>query len=106
MKGVEIRLQHRDGVAVIKVLGELDYSNVEKLEFEIKRRWEKVIEIDFGNMRFIDSSGVGMLLNQARRLHKQGRTLRIVNIPDFIRENLEIIGYFQVMECLERNKNI
>ena len=103
---MEIKLQQRDGVAVIKVLGELDYSNVEKLKFEIQRRWEKVIEIDLQDLRFMDSSGAGMLLNQARQLHKQGRTLRIVRIPDFIREGLEIIGFFQVLEILERNKNI
>ncbi|HBT20005.1 MAG TPA: anti-sigma factor antagonist [Peptococcaceae bacterium] len=102
---MEIRLQQKDGVAIIKVLGELDYSNVEELQFEIQRCKEKVIEIDLQELQFMDSSGSGMLLNQARKLHEQGRILRIVRIPDHIKEGLEIIGFFKVLEVLESKSN-
>jgi len=46
-----------------------------------------------------------MLLNQARHLYKQGRALKIVRVPDHIREDLEVIGFFRVMALLETNPN-
>ncbi|NHM26148.1 STAS domain-containing protein [Desulfofundulus sp. TPOSR] len=105
MKGVEIRVRQKKEMVILEVEGELDFSNVEQLQQEIQRRTEEVVEIDLQGLRFIDSSGVGMLLSQVRHLYKQGRTLRIVRIPDFIREDLEVIGFFQVLEALKTNPN-
>ncbi|MDI6711268.1 MAG: STAS domain-containing protein [Bacillota bacterium] len=102
---MEIRVRQKKGMAVLEVEGELDFSNVEQLRQEIQRRPEEVVEIDLHGLRFIDSSGAGMLLSQARELYRQGRTLRIVRIPDLIREDLEVIGFFRVLEVLENNPN-
>ncbi|GAV21494.1 anti-sigma factor antagonist [Carboxydothermus pertinax] len=101
MKGVEIRVRQKKGMVILEVEGELDFSNVEQLQQEIQRRTEEVVEIDLKGLRFIDSSGVGMLLSQVRHMYKQGRTLRIVRIPELIREDLEVIGFFRVLEVLE-----
>jgi len=105
VKGVEIRARQQKGMAILEVEGELDFSNVEQLQQEIQRRPEEVVEIDLQGLRFIDSSGAGMLLSQARHLYRQGRTMRIVRIPDLIREDLEVIGFFRVLEVIETNPN-
>lgn len=102
---MEIRVRQKNGTAILEVEGELDFSNVEQLQEEIQLRPEQVVEIDLQGLRFIDSSGAGMLLSQARHLYKQGRTLRIVRIPDQIREDLEVIGFFRVLELLETKPN-
>ncbi|ADL08285.1 anti-anti-sigma factor [Thermosediminibacter oceani DSM 16646] len=102
---MEIRVRQQKGMAILEVEGELDFSNVDQLQQEIQRRPEGVVEIDLQGLRFIDSSGAGMLLNQARHFFSKGRTLKIVNIPDLIREDLEVIGFFQVMEALKANPN-
>lgn len=102
---MEIKVRQNEGMVTLEVEGELDFSNVEQLQEEIQRRTEEVVEIDLQGLRFIDSSGAGMLLSQARHLYKQGRTLRIVRIPELIREDLEMIGFFRVLEVLEANPN-
>lgn len=102
---MEINIRQQKGMAILVVKGELDFSNVEQLQQEIQRRSEEVVEVDLRGLQFIDSSGAGMLLSQARHLYRQGRTLRIVRIPDFIREDLEVIGFFQVLEVLKTNPN-
>lgn len=98
---VEIKVRQQEGVTALEVDGELDFSNVEELQREIQRQSVKLLEVDLQGIRFIDSSGVGMLLSQARLLNQQGRTLRIVGIPDHIKEDLEVIGFFRVLEVLE-----
>ncbi|MBF7084010.1 STAS domain-containing protein [Desulfallas sp. Bu1-1] len=103
MTGVEINIRQKKGMVSLMVKGELDFSNVDQLQQEIQRRSEEVVEVDLRGLQFIDSSGAGMLLSQARLLYKQGRTLRIVNIPGLIREDLEVIGFFRVLEVLGIN---
>lgn len=98
---VEIKVRQQKGITALQVDGELDYSNVEELQREIQRQPVELVEIDLQEIRFIDSSGVGMLLSQAGIFNKQGRTLRIVGIPDHIKEDLEVIGFFRVLEVLE-----
>ncbi|MBZ4653640.1 MAG: anti-anti-sigma factor [Peptococcaceae bacterium] len=102
---MEIRIYQKEGMAVLELEGEMDFSNVEQFQQEIQRRPEEVVEVDLQGLRFIDSSGVGMLLSQARYLHRQGRTLRFVRIPGLIREDLELIGFFRVLEALETNSH-
>lgn len=102
---MEIRVRQKNGTAVLEVEGELDFSNVERLQQEIQLRPEEVVEVDLQGLRFIDSSGAGMLLSQARHLYKQGRALKIVRVPDHIREDLEVIGFFRVLALLETNPN-
>ncbi|WP_034421151.1 STAS domain-containing protein [Thermanaerosceptrum fracticalcis] len=102
---MEIRVRQEKGMASLEVEGELDFSNVELLQREIQRLPEEVVEVDLQGLQFIDSSGVGMLLSQARIFYKQGRTLRIVRIPSHIQEDLEVIGFFRVLEVLETKPN-
>jgi len=102
---VEIRVRQQKGMATLEVEGELDFSNVEQLQREIQRRPEEVVEVDLQELRFIDSSGMGMLLSQARLFYRQGRILRFVRIPNFIQEDLEVIGFFRVLEVLETKPN-
>ncbi|MFZ5944666.1 MAG: STAS domain-containing protein [Bacillota bacterium] len=98
---MEIKVRQQEGKTALDLNGELDFSNVEELQREIQRQPVKLVEVDLQGIRFIDSSGVGMLLSQARLLNKQGRTLRIVGIPDYIKEDLEVIGFFRVLEVLD-----
>jgi anti-anti-sigma factor len=98
---VEIKVRQQEGVTVLQVDGELDFSNVEQLQQEIQCQPEELVDVDLQGIRFIDSSGVGMLLSQARLFYKQGRTLRIVRIPGHIKEDLEVIGFFRVLVVLE-----
>lgn len=59
-----------------------------------------MLEVNLSDLTFLDSSGVGALLNGARELASQGRTLKVTNIPGEIRESMELIGFFQVMDAL------
>ncbi|MFZ5649128.1 MAG: STAS domain-containing protein [Bacillota bacterium] len=89
LKGCWRVRQHKE-MAALEVVGEQDFSDVEQLQREIQRRSEEVVEVDLQGLRFIDSSGAGMLLSQARLFHRQGRTLKIVRIPSLIQEDLEV----------------
>ncbi|MDK2894550.1 MAG: hypothetical protein PWQ98_676 [Moorella sp. (in: firmicutes)] len=98
---MEIRVNKEKEKATLLVAGELDYSNVAQLQQEIERQEAPVVEVVLKELQFMDSSGAGMLLNQARLLSQQNRVLKITHIPANIRHDLEIIGFFRVLETLK-----
>lgn len=97
---MEVKVREDKNKAILEVVGELDFSNIEYLRQEIMRQQAKNLEIDLSKLKFMDSSGAGLLLTQARELSLKGRTLQITHIPEEIRESLELIGFFQVMATL------
>ena len=59
-----------------------DVSGVREFKVLLAQHWDKRIEtvaLDFSNVRFIDSSGIGALLGVRKRLNNDLNPLVIVN---------------------------
>jgi anti-sigma B factor antagonist len=57
---------------------------------------EKVVsttKVDFGELRYISSAGLGILLSTQKRLRDSGHTLQIVNMTPHIRDIFSIAGF-------------
>ena len=89
---MEVRVNTEKDKTVLRVAGELDFSNIDLLQQEIGRQETETIEIDCGDLQFMDSSGAGMLLSVARYLNLQNRVLKITRIPEPIRHDLEFLS--------------
>jgi anti-sigma B factor antagonist len=50
------------------------------------------VELDFGAVSFLDSSGIGALVAQQTRLRKAGHRLRLLRIQDAPCRSLETLG--------------
>ncbi|MBE3580307.1 MAG: STAS domain-containing protein [Thermoanaerobacteraceae bacterium] len=98
---LQIRVNKERGKTTLVVAGELDYSNIAQLQEEIERQEAPRVEVNLKDLQFMDSSGAGMLLHQARLLRSQNRILEITHIPANISHDLEIIGFFRVLETLQ-----
>jgi anti-anti-sigma factor len=73
--------EQREGTNVVLCLnGELDILTASRLSSrvqEIVHRDAGDLIVDLGELRFIDSSGLHILLNAQRRLIRRGRRLRV-----------------------------
>jgi anti-anti-sigma factor len=52
----------------------------------------KNITLDFSKLDFIDSSGIGFILFESKKLMDQGYQLKIRNLSDEIRELFDLLG--------------
>jgi anti-anti-sigma factor len=81
---VTVEVQERGPVVVAAVSGELDLAGAprtgEALDQAVPRAARGLV-IDFTQLDFMDSSGVAMLFNLARRLGSRRQELRVV-VPD------------------------
>ncbi|MBC7335598.1 MAG: STAS domain-containing protein, partial [Clostridia bacterium] len=84
------------------VQGEVDFSNASQLEREIACQVSPTVELDLKLLEFLDSSGAGAIVRAAARLFSRGQVLRLASVPPEIKESLDLIGVFTVLETMER----
>ena len=87
--------------AVIRPKGNIDFSTSNDLKEELISIYEEgynQIEIDFGKVKSIDSSGLGKLLLFHKKLKEQNGELLIKNIKsDYIKNMFEMIKLNKVI---------
>jgi anti-sigma B factor antagonist len=77
-------------------------SHLELLEKEA----EFAIAIDLSMVAFIDSSGIGLLANFARRVSKRNIMTCLFNYSREVKELLDITGIDQAMRLFDREKDM
>ena len=103
MKGTVNMLQtdYRDHVLTAYIDGEIDHDAAVRLRTTIDGAAQslkpRLLCLDFGRVRFMDSSGVGLVRGRYRQMKLMGGRLRVVNVPDhvyriFAMSGLEALG--------------
>ncbi|MEA2379919.1 MAG: hypothetical protein QOD13_3826 [Thermoleophilaceae bacterium] len=81
---VQLAIEERGDVVIARVTGELDLAGAPTSGQPPRSRlpWTaRALVVDFSGLEFIDSSGIAMLFNLARRLGSRRQELRVV-APD------------------------
>jgi anti-anti-sigma factor len=88
------RVDHPLGVVVLTLGGELDLATVPLLQEQLDRagRGRGAVVIDLSGLRFIDSSGLHMLVRAERQLRASGGQLVLVRGPRAVRRVFELTG--------------
>jgi anti-sigma B factor antagonist len=86
---------------VVHIAGEIDISNAQDLEMRIERAVPKevvVLMLDLSETKYLDSSGVALLLRMSERLSSRRIALRVVVPRDNpIRSVLELTGLSRLL---------
>ncbi len=104
---MEIKLRRADTVYVIDVVGEMDLYNAFKLKEVVRKMIEKKIRhyvINLELVPYIDSSGIGALLQVFADIKKNGLRLRITGVKGSVRKVIELTKlaqYFPIVAGLE-----
>jgi len=79
----------------MQLIGRLDASQVEVAR-EAMNRINTSSVIDFGELEYISSAGLGMLLGIQKRLMESGGTLKLINMNRHIREIFRMAGFDRI----------
>ncbi|MBN2071731.1 MAG: STAS domain-containing protein [Candidatus Krumholzibacteriota bacterium] len=82
----------KDENGIIKFQGKLDASKVEKARAVLDAVTGSA-SIDFGELDYISSAGLGILLATQRRLMKSDDRLKLLNLNQHIRNIFKIAGF-------------
>jgi anti-anti-sigma factor len=88
------------GTCLIRLTGEIDFANAEQLADwlfgQIDRARCKKVDLDFGDVSLLDSSGIRALVLTHRHAAGRGATLRVVNPQPGVRRILQTSGVHEL----------
>jgi anti-sigma B factor antagonist len=89
----------RDGTPSVQVFGDVDVATSAAFRsalLEALDRGDGNVVVDFGQLDFIDSSGLGVLVGTLKRARERGGTVRIENPAPSARKILAITGLLEL----------
>ena len=87
----------KDNGDSILLLGRFDASQTEKAR-EVFNQVSDSAVVDFSQLDYISSAGLGVLLGAQKRLAVSGQRLKLTNMNHHIREIFRIAGFDHIFE--------
>lgn len=108
---IELKIQDIENVSdgkIIQFIGDLDATNVEKALKQVTDLFDagytKIIA-DFKKLRYVNSTGLGILLHISRAVKEKKGCFKIANINENVYEIIEIIGATSLLEIHDTVEN-
>jgi anti-sigma B factor antagonist len=89
-----------DGTPLVSVWGEVDLSTAPRLERALAdalQAGEQDVLVEFSRDSFIDSTGLNVLIQAARRLRAEGRALRVTTENPHMRSVIETMALAETL---------
>ena len=99
---MEMRLECLGSSLVAKLNGELDQSCAaeirEKIDNEISLHGMSNLVMDFDNVPFMDSSGIGMLIGRYKQIKARGGKMLVIRTQPQADKVIELAGLKKIMD--------
>ncbi|WP_050698513.1 MULTISPECIES: anti-sigma factor antagonist [Eubacteriales] len=91
-----VRLILKDGFLTAMLSGEIDHHSARELREEIDetamRTKPQMLTMDFSNVQFMDSSGVGLIMGRYKLVQLWGGAVSIANLPPKLEKLISLSG--------------
>ena len=92
-------------VLILKITEELDHHTVEKIrrkaDYEIERYIPRKVILDFNQVTFMDSAGIGLILGRYKNINILGGKLELANVSQQVIKILNMSGLSKLIEIKE-----
>lgn len=92
----------------ISLSGEIDHHNAAVLRLEadeaIQSSLCKTVRIDFGDVTFMDSSGIGFVMGRYRIVSSYGGAVEVVNLSERIYSMMKLSGLEKLVKLSKKDK--
>jgi anti-anti-sigma factor len=99
---VDIRVEQSGEVAVVSIAGDIDALTADEasafLNAQLDGGREQLV-LDLGQVKFMSSSGIRLLLEILKKSREQGGDLRLAQAPAGVARTLEITGLARILKA-------
>ena len=92
--GVELLTEGLEITALLS--GDIDHHTAKDIRETIDARAEEckpqLLKLDFRQVDFMDSSGIGLIMGRYKLMQTLGGALRVVNVPGYIARVIRLSG--------------
>lgn len=89
--------------AVIRIHGTMDITTIEVFVTKMDKLPQvSQLLLDFSNLEFIDSTGIGAIMELIYLSQEQNFTIKLTGMDENIHKIFEIVGLFTILETLKK----
>ena len=78
------------------IIGDIDHHNAkemrETIDDNVIKSQVKELELDFRDVSFMDSSGIGLVMGRYKLMQETGGTLKLINVSGHIKKVMRLAG--------------
>ncbi|WP_209121568.1 STAS domain-containing protein [Alkalihalobacillus sp. BA299] len=91
-----------DTTVILKLKGILDISTTNNIDPYLEDiEFFKLLIFDFSELEFIDSTGIGSIMNAIHLSQEKGFKLKLQGINELTHQVFEMIGIYQILEVVQ-----
>lgn len=99
--GMEKLVQRKGSTLQVKIPAEVDHCFADEVREIVDRKLQtediRILEFDFRDTEFMDSSGIGLLMGRYKLMRSLGGAVRIVHAKERIRKILILSGIHKII---------
>lgn len=93
---MNVKTVYDKGELTALLFGEIDHHTARDIrqciDAEIEKRHPEKLDLDFRRVKFMDSSGIGLIMGRYRMMQLIGGTVELVNVPPHLERIIELSG--------------
>lgn len=101
---MKLDIKSENGAAIAVIKGEIDHHTAKSLREELDKfvitMQPETLAIDLGNITFMDSSGIGLIIGRYKLLKECGGILEIRRPQPYIRRVLKLAGIDRIVKII------
>jgi len=105
MKIMDVTTKYRGNVLVVNLKGELDHHTAENLRKTVEHELDKEIAqhllLNLSGLKFMDSSGLGVILGRYRRVSAQGGRVAACALHPHVARLYELAGLPKIIPVFD-----
>ena len=102
-----VQIEIHDEVVTACLVGDIDHHTAKQMREEIdaavQRSQPKVLELNFKDVTFMDSSGIGLVMGRYRLMQTMEGEVRVTQAPSHIVKVMKLAG-MDKLATFEKNK--
>ena len=103
---MKIQYNREDKVLTVKMTEEIDHHFAEKIrnnvDFEIQRYLPKEVTLDFEEVKFMDSAGIGLIIGRYKTASMYGCKINMINVEHNVKKVLDMAGISKLLPINEK----
>ena len=93
---IEVKITQEENVVTAFVQGDIDHHTAkdirEQIDAYVQEKRPKILNLDFSQVQFMDSSGIGLIMGRYRIMQMLKGTVKVINIPAHLKRLIKISG--------------
>ena len=103
-----MEITYENDVMTAYLKGEIDHHSAAPIRSEIDGKAEslrpKILRLDFSGVKFMDSSGIGVIMGRYKRIYMLGGEVCAVHTSERMKKILTMSGVTRIMQIYEEDR--